>query len=119
MTTVPTATDHVLAEIRKERKAQDAKWGEQNHLLVDQTLIGRPTERMADEYEIPTATRARVLCQRAAALGAVTWGHILVEEVAEFICADPADELAMRAELIQVAAVAVAAIESIDRRIPF
>lgn len=53
--------------------------------------------------------------QAAAAPGAVTWPHIIVEEVAEFVAAadDPARS---REELIQVAACAVAAVEAIDRQ---
>lgn len=107
-----TTTD-VLAEIHEERQRQDAKWGEQNHPLLDPILRDRGPHRMASEYEVPHADRARTMCQWAATAGTVTWGHILVEEVAEFVCAP--DVAAMRAELVQIAAVAVAAIEYIER----
>lgn len=103
----------VLAEVAAERKRQDAKWGEQNHPLIDPVLWGRWPTRVAEEYEIPTASRAQFLCEEAARKGEVTWAHILVEEVAEFVGGSPQS---MRAELIQVAAVAVAAVEAIDRR---
>jgi hypothetical protein len=116
-----TTTDKVLAEVAAERARQDAKWGEQNHPLVDQTLVltKRDSLRFAEEYEIPTATRARALCQIAARRGDVTWLHILIEEVSEFMEAAPSevfDVAEARAEMLQVAAVAVAAIECIDRR---
>lgn len=100
----------VVAEVVSERQAQDAYWGTQNHpdgtgpdlLLLDGVWSSR---YVADEF------RAR--CQGAAARGAVTWRHILLEEVFEAMAASP-DEL--RGELVQVAAVACAWIESIDRR---
>jgi hypothetical protein len=115
-------TTEVLAEIGAERIRQDAKWGEQNHPLIDQLLVaqGRPHTRFAEEYEIPTALRATLMCQGAAAKGEVTWLHILVEEVSEFMAAAETAHLMhgaaeARAELVQVAAVAVAAIEAMDR----
>src|SRR5688572_28008638 len=98
----PDFTAFVLQEIARERIAQDAKWGEQNHPLLDPALIGREPQRMATEYEVPHAGRAQFLCQTAAKRGTVTWGHILVEEVSEFICANPEDVVAMREELVQI-----------------
>lgn len=114
-----SATDFVLRDIARERVKQDVKWGEQNHPLLDPMLIERGPQRMAEEYGIPTATRARFLCQNAAAQGQVTWAHILVEEVAEFVGTLPGDIPAMREELVQIAAVAAAAIDYIDRNYPF
>lgn len=109
-------TASVLFEVARERSRQDAKWGTQNHPLVDPVLLHRPHTRMAEEFEIPTALRATQLCQGAAARGEVTWAHILVEEVAEFVAAAQHDQAEARAELVQVAAVAIAAVEAIDRR---
>ncbi|SKM81814.1 Uncharacterised protein [Mycobacteroides abscessus subsp. massiliense] len=125
--TTTSPTRRVLQMIVYERLAQTAKWGNQNHHNVDTVLTQRQggctPERMAQEYGIPTAIRAKYLCQKAAQEGEVTWGHILVEEVAEAI--DAATHLDLKthrmgaeaagalrfnlcAELIQVAAVAVA-----------
>lgn len=98
--------DHnpVLAEIARERSAQDAKWGEQNH--PDGT--GYPGMKADAEL-------ARKECQRQFAEGTGTWLDILSEEVAEaYAERDPAK---LRAELLQIAAVAVAWIEAIDRRL--
>ncbi|MBE5453437.1 hypothetical protein E3G52_000301 [Mycobacteroides abscessus] len=115
----------VLQLIVYELHAQQEKWGDQNHPNVDPILTQREggctVERMADEYGIPSAGRARYLCQQAAQQGASTWGHILVEELAEAIEAatlvDQANDLpddvrgalryCLHRELIQVAAVAV------------
>lgn len=99
--TVATA----IAEVVRERIRQDAKWGEQNH--PDGTGINGPTDRQL-------ADASRKLCQSAAEAGMVTWRHILDEEMREAF-AEP-DPVALRAELVQVAAVAVAWIEAIDRR---
>lgn len=104
-------TSTVLGELAEERARQDATWGEQHH--PDGTgprvaLAGRLVS-MEDQ-----ANDARLECQTAARRNSVTWRHILREEVHEaFAESDPA---ALRVELVQVAAVAVAWIEAIDRR---
>ena len=93
----------ILPEIAAERARQDAKWGEQNH--PDGTgMLG----------DLGRANRAKMACNSAASNGTLTYRHILDEEVREaFAEYDPAK---LRAELVQVAAVAVAWIECIDRR---
>lgn len=92
-----------LGEVARERILQNEKWGEQNH--PDGT--GLPTDRsMADYF----ASR----CQRDATEGMTTWRGILLEEVYEALA--EADPVQLRAELVQVAAVAVAWIEALDRR---
>lgn len=103
--------DPNMIEIRAERRKQDAKWGEQNH--PDGT---GPHVVMAygDAYAGDHAHRARAVCQSAAVAGRLTWRHILTEEVFEAFAED--DPTVLRAELIQIAAVAVAWIEAIDRR---
>lgn len=121
--TTDPATRRVLADVADERIHQDLKWGQQNHPLIDQLLVqqNRPHTRFAEEYEIPTAFRATQLCRTAGERGQDDWLRILVEEVSEFMAAaedahrGPASTAAARAELVQVAAVAVAAIECIDR----
>lgn len=100
----------VLSDVAAERARQDEKWGEQNHPdgtgpQVAHGFLGRMAEH---------AEHARDACQAAAAVGECTWRHILLEEVYEGLAeADPAR---LRAELVQVAAVAVQWIEAIDRR---
>ena len=92
----------VLFDVRVERLRQNKKWGEQNHPDGTGELWGH------------RASVARSACQQAHEGGYNTWLHILREEVMEaFACADPQD---LRKELIQVAAVAVAWVEAIDRR---
>jgi hypothetical protein len=93
----------VLADVQAERERQDAKWGEQNH--PDGT--GLPVYQHS-------ARRYRDHADRAAASGVLAWRDVLLKEVHEALAeADPAK---LRAELVQVAAVAVAWIAAIDRR---
>jgi len=93
----------VLTEVSEERALQDERWGEQNH-----------PDGTGDYPEIIDADIAKMACQDAAAGGYLTWTHILREEVAEAF-AETAPE-SLRAELVQVAAVAVQWIQAIDRR---
>lgn len=101
----------VMAEILAERWAQDQAWGEQNHPdgTGPSVLVHFPygTARYA-------ADRARERCKRSAANGTVTWLDVLTEEFHEALAEDNPAKL--RAELIQVAAVAAAWVEAIDRR---
>lgn len=97
-------TESVLKDVDDERYQQDRKWGQQNH--PDGTLDD-PIRRAEADYK---RDRADV----AARFGWLTWRHILDEEVFEAFAETDPEKL--RAELIQVAAVAVAWIEAIDRR---
>jgi hypothetical protein len=92
----------VLAEIVAERHRQDEKFPDQ-HDLPDGT--GGPNSRMV-------ADLARSQCESAGA--AVTWKHILCEEYAEATA--ESERRKLRAELIQVAAVAVKWLQYLDRR---
>jgi hypothetical protein len=92
-----------LAEVAAERARQDKTFGEQNH----RDGTGLPIYQHS-------ANRYRDQAQRAAAAGQLAWRDVLQEEVFEALAeAEPA---ALRVELVQVAAVAVAWIEAIDRR---
>jgi hypothetical protein len=103
-TRTPAVLQSVLDEVSAERTRQDDKWGEQNHL--DGTAL--------TDVERVDAETARRACQQAARDRALTWRLVLEEEVREaYAEADPAK---LRAELIQVAAVALAWVEAIDRR---
>jgi hypothetical protein len=101
----------VLDEVAAERARQDFVFSEQNHEDGTGPWVKNPDRmsNMEDQRDI-----ARADCQEAAKDGSLTWMLILREEFYEaFAEADPA---ALRAELIQVAAVAVAWVEAIDRR---
>lgn len=92
-----------LAEVAAERCRQDKKWGEQNH--PDGTG-GRVGEALAHYL--------RAFCDQEHGAGFGTWASILAEEVGEAFAED--DAVALRGELVQVAAVAVNWIGAIDRR---
>lgn len=99
-----------LGEVYAERERQDREWGEQNH--PDGT-----GPEVVWSYTGPAsfvAETARHNCQLIAEEGYVTWRDIALEEIAEAFAED--DPAKLRDELVQVAAVAVAWIEAIDRR---
>jgi hypothetical protein len=105
------STARVLGEVADERTRQDAKWGEQNH--PDGTGSAIPWPLFVGDGTA-AANRARELTDRRAKAGTVTFRDILTEEAAEaYAESDPAK---LRAELIQIAAVACAWAEAIDRR---
>lgn len=92
-----------IQEVVAERARQDAKWGEQNH-----------PDGTGSESDQRRADVAKALCQSSAKFGTVTWKEILDEEVREAFA--ESDPVLLRAELIQVAAVAAQWVEAIDRR---
>jgi len=112
-----SALDAVIAE----RQRQDAKWGEQNH-----PMLRRHARTAMASYDVaantallPTAAQARHMCEYEHKLGDGSYVSILVEEAAEFFEAcyahgETSDEA--RAEMVQVAAVALAMLEAIDRK---
>lgn len=98
----------VFGEVLAELRRQNEKWGEQNHALgtgPDQRFLGARFSTLAQD--------AKAECQ-ANGPGEDTWAAILLEEVFEAL--EEADPARVRAELIQVAAVAVQAVLSIDRQ---
>ncbi len=99
----PRITSLVADEVVAERARQDGRWGEQNH--PDGT--GSPAQ-------IATGASTRQDCEAAAARGRLTWCDVLREEVAEAFA--ESDPQLLRAELVQVAAVAMAWVEHLDRR---
>ena len=118
--TILPRSARVLEEVSQERARQDTKWGEQNHpngTGDDVALLhGRPLPKPHAHVAVTMGTLAylaRDVTDQAANLGTVTWADILLEEVAEGLA--EADPSRLRAELIQVAAVAVAWVEKIDR----
>lgn len=97
-------TSRVVGHVYSERGRQDARWGEQNH-----------PDGTGSDLDRRLAVQARSRCEQAFAEGKGTWRHVLAEEVGEaFAESDPES---LRAELVQVAAVAAAWIEAIDRRL--
>jgi hypothetical protein len=112
--------NQIINDILQEYENQILKWGLQNHPSVDNILMSRKggcsPDRMCEEYEIPTETRARLMCELASQRNQVTWSHIAVEELAEVIsCRNDTER---REELVQLAAVIYSWIDKIDRNSP-
>lgn len=108
----------IYEEILLERRLQDEKWGIQEHPSVSSNIIKGPNsnlpERINRHYGIPSIDKAKYYADEAAKKGDLTWSHIAVEELAEVVGAE--NEIHRRHELVQLAAVCVAWIESIDRK---
>lgn len=120
--TSPTASPTAFERaVRAEREEQDAKWGEQNHPDYDPhdipaVMRGEYAFR-ADRWKEINARRAERGCEvkhRLPAAPCTAWDGILLEEVYEALAEENPDKL--RAELVQVAAVAQAWAEAIERR---
>jgi len=112
----------VVLELAEERTRQTAKHGDQSHLpdgtgaalwlSMDDDYIRRHGIRRDN-----LAAWAKIRTDEASQVhgdGSITFEHILTEEWAEAIA--ESDPVALRAELVQVAAVAVQWVEAIDLR---
>jgi hypothetical protein len=106
----PLYTETVYDKIKKERDHQDAKWGPQDHPSIKNGMI---SNFISSYYGILTEDEAKLACDAAFKDGHGTWSHILIEELSEAIHAKTEEK--RKEELIQVAAVAIAWIESIER----
>lgn len=95
-------TRDVLAEVYQERLNQDRTFGAQNHPSGACTRLQFIAEC------------ARRDCDDATIKGEVTWYQIALEEFFEAF--SEVDTVKRRAELVQLAAVVVNAIEAEDRR---
>lgn len=93
----------VLLDVLAERHRQHERFGEQ--ALPDGT---------GDQHRRQRAVDAQRLADLATSHGFLSWRLVLEEEVAEALA--ESDPVALRAELVQVAAVAVQWCEAIDRR---
>lgn len=108
--------EKILDEIRAERARQDAKWGQQDHPSLTPYILNNLTDSVdyPSYYDLPLEAIAKENCEDAFKHGEGSYAHIAVEEMCEVVAA-PNDDL-RREELIQLAAVCAAWIESIDRR---
>lgn len=102
-----TIIEDIAAEVVAERLNQIEQWGQQDHpSYFDQNGV-REARKASERYHAINDARVRE--------GSLTWDGILLEEVYEAL--SEVGETQRRAELIQVAAVALAEIEAIDRRL--
>lgn len=101
-------TNRVLDEVMRERERQHAKWGEQNYPMGTGGFL-------LYEFMDAGASLAKENCDVAFQEKRGTFAHILWEEFTEVMEED--DPAKLRAELIQLAAVAVQMVEAIDREV--
>ncbi|QKS13931.1 hypothetical protein HUN58_14550 [Curtobacterium sp. Csp1] len=118
----------IAVEVLHERDRQAAKWGEQNHpdgtgprvmLLGDfpysyDVHAPKQTSPLDSWTATELSDTAKANTDIAAKNDNVAWSDILLEEVFEALAED--DPTKLRAELVQVAAVAQQWIGAIDRR---
>jgi hypothetical protein len=97
----------IVREIADERESQLARWGQQDHPSSASELDRKRAQKNADHWKQRNDARVEA--------GILTWDGILLEEVWEALAEE--DENRRREELIQVAAVAAAEVEAIDRRL--
>lgn len=98
----------VLIDVIEERQRQVDKFGDQSGRAWVDPRDGYQTMVMLGA-EVEHFSRADMAC-------GPTWANILGEEVGEALQESMADPDRLRAELVQVAAVAIATAESIDRK---
>lgn len=100
-----------LVDVIDEMVRQDAKWGKQNHHdgTGPRTF---PVIRTGYAFEMAAVFTHET--DSAARRGEVTWRHIFLKEVFEALAENNPSRL--RAELVQVAAVAVQWADAISRR---
>lgn len=114
--------DRVLDAVQAELARQYEKWGQQDHMdgtgPATAPLV-RLLEGSTTAYS-PSAVRLQQLAKaandREVERGTVTWAGVLIEELLEAL-AEPEGSAELRAELIQVAAVAVNWVVCLDRNV--
>ena len=112
----------VAADILRERQRQNVKFPDQRFpdVYLGPAASLPPEARagvVAQMHRLPTEAQARRNYDCAVSTGTVSWLDVLVEEVAELVMPAATGDLEhLRAELVQVAAVAARQIEDIDRR---
>lgn len=125
--------DHLAGPLLAVVTARLARleWPDDDHPFADEMILDRlndpPTvtwshpvavaDRLAEEHEIPPARIARRNRRLRANRGHLAWPDVAVEALADALeVAVLRDPDRLRAEWVKLAAVALAAVEAIDRR---
>ncbi len=103
------ASNPLFHAIQREQDRQLAKWGVQDHPSFEITPDWGRVERVESCEEVKEMVDSKVKD------GTLAWEDILIEEVAESLAEVTSNE-ALKTELIQIAAVALSWIESINRQ---
>lgn len=113
------ASNQVYTDIREERVRQDAMHGESNHPDLNPTFTTKLNGASPSEYarDLGIHVASWATFRRMFANDRMSWALILTEGLAKVVdAAARGDRPRMRKRLVQVAAVAVAWIEALDRR---
>ena len=124
--------DKVRADADARRKAFEAFWGDGGVTPAGDGISGAVWDERCRQIgkfgsqTLPSGTSsatwadaelvAKKACAMGAVLGTLTWVDVLGEEMAEAFASE--DPEALRAELVQVAAVAAAWIQDLDSKKP-
>lgn len=100
------ASNPLLQAVQRERDRQEVKWGVQDHPSFGDA---------SQEFRTAVEHRVKAQVNQAASEGRLNWDLILSEEIAE-ANAQLTNNDNLKEELIQVAAVAIAWIESVNRQ---
>lgn len=109
LTDVSYARARCLLDTLRKCEEQDQRWGPRQYPSFDETLTVLADTgqfELAGRYGIPNARKARLMTAEANAFERLSWMDILVEEVAK-TTEKHEDQVALRAQLIDVAGVAV------------
>lgn len=105
--------------ILKERWRQEELWGEQTHPCLNESIKTDDLEEfgklMTKHYNLPDENTAKFMCESSFKEGLGTYAHIALEEFIEVV-SEPNIER-RKIELIQLTAVCIGWLESIERQI--
>lgn len=100
-----SGTGQAVWDVLIERSKQIQKWGKQHY----------PNVHQLHDYEIRDESFYKEILEIRRKFGTLSWGDILLEEVAECFSACATSDIDnLREELVQVAAVCLAWIENLD-----
>jgi len=105
-------TGEALTNVSEERVRQVEKWGVQS--IPDRSTDSWAGDELAAESAERRANFWKAENDRRVANGTLAWDGVLLEEVYEGLA--ETDPVKLRAELVQIAAVAVAWVEDLDRK---
>lgn len=106
----PPAITAVAAEILAAHARNRAARGESDYPSVIALQPGNPTCRV---YHIPSAAECKQRLETIGGRGSIAWTDIMLERFSDAVAAP--DEFRRREDLVQIAAIAMEWIESIDR----
>lgn len=106
--------EDIFDHINQERLRQDQKWGVQRHPFIYSN--SQRLKDIFDYYGLIDPGKAKHQCDSRADNGTLTWTDILYEEFTEWVeSVHNKSKEEQREELIQLVAVAVAALEQLDK----